>query len=92
MKITQSIRQGVQRAFASAGESFSTWATTYSKYRAKRQFLRAYRGIVMTCIAAIAEDVAKYEARYMKKTTAANKAVPNTFMNSTRFWNVQIHA
>jgi HK97 family phage portal protein len=76
MKITQSIRQGVQRAFASAGESFSTWATTYSKYRAKRQFLRAYRGIVMTCIAAIAEDVAKYEARYMKKDSrSANKAV-----------------
>lgn len=73
MKITQAIRQGVQRAFASTGESFSTWVNTYSKYRAKRHFLRLYRGIVMTCIQAIAEDVAKYEARFMKKDNRTNK-------------------
>lgn len=73
MKITQAIRQGVKRAFASAGESFSTWVNTYSKYKAKRQFLRLYRGIVMTCILAIAEDVGKYDARFMKKDNRTNK-------------------
>lgn len=76
MKITQAFTQGVKRAFASAGEFFSTWVNTYSKYRAKRQFLKLYRGIVMTCISAIAEDVAKYEARYMKKDgRSAQKSV-----------------
>ena len=67
MKITKAFTQGVKRIFSNAGESFSTWVNTYSKYRAKRQFLKLYRGIVMTCISAIAEDVAKYEPRYIKK-------------------------
>lgn len=72
-KITNAITHGIQRAFASAGESFSTWTTTYSRYRAKRQFLKLYRGIVMTCISAIAEDVAKYEPIFNKKDNRTGK-------------------
>lgn len=73
MKITQAFTDGVKRAFANAGESFATWTSTYSRYKAKRQFLRAYRGIVMACIQAIAEDVAQYEARYMKQDNRNGK-------------------
>jgi len=72
-KITNAITHGIQRAFASAGESFSTWQTSYSRYRAKRQFLKLYRGIVMTCISAIAEDVAKYEPIFNKKDNRTGK-------------------
>lgn len=72
-KIRSAITQGVQRAFASAGESFSTWVNTYSKYRSRRQFLKLYRGIVMTCIAAISEDVAKYEVQFFKKDNRNGK-------------------
>lgn len=72
-KITNTISQGLQRAFATAGESFSTWVDSYSKYRAKRQFLKLYRGIVMTCISAIAEDVAKYQPVFNKKDNRNGK-------------------
>ena len=72
-KITNSIRQGIQRAFASAGESFSTWMTTASRYRAKRQFLRLYRGIVWACINAIGDDVAKYQPIFNRKDNRNGK-------------------
>lgn len=72
-KITNALRQGIQRAFASAGESFSTWLTTASKYRAKRQFLRLYRGIVWACINAIGDDVAKYQPIFNKKDNRSGK-------------------
>jgi len=73
MNITKAFTDGVKRAFANAGESFATWTATYSRYKAKRQFLRAYRGIVMACIQAISEDVAQYEARFMKKDNRNGK-------------------
>jgi len=72
-KIRKAFTEGLQRTFASAGESFSTWVNTYSKYRSRRQFLKLYRGIVMTCIAAIAEDVAKYEPLFFKKDNRSGK-------------------
>lgn len=73
MKITQAFTQGVKRAFASAGESFSTWMTTASRYRAKRQFLRLYRGIVWACINAIGDDVAKYQPIFNRKDNRNGK-------------------
>lgn len=72
-KIRNAIAQSITRTFAAAGESFSTWVNTYSKYRAKRQFLKLYRGIVMTCISAIAEDVAKYDPIFSKKDNRTGK-------------------
>jgi len=72
-KIRNAIAQTITRTFAAAGESFSTWVNSYSKYRAKRQFLKLYRGIVMTCISAIAEDVAKYEPLFNKKDNRTGK-------------------
>lgn len=72
-KIRNAISHTVERVLQSTGESFSTWVNTYSKYRSRRQFLRLYRGIVMTCIAAIAEDVAKYQAVYSKKDGRTGK-------------------
>lgn len=74
-KITNTIAHSLQRAFASAGESFSTWVNTYSSYRSRRQFLKLYRGIVMTCINAIAEDVAKYEPIFNQKDARSGKLV-----------------
>ena len=72
-KITNAVRQGIQRAFASAGESFSTWLSTASRYRAKRQFLRLYRGIVWACINAIGDDVAKYQPLFNRKDNRNGK-------------------
>jgi HK97 family phage portal protein len=72
-KITNTITHSIQRAFATAGESFSTWVNTYSSYRSRRQFLKLYRGIVMTCINAIAEDVAKYEPIFNQKDNRNGK-------------------
>ena len=72
-KIRNSIKQSIQRTFATAGESFATWVSSISKYRSRRQFLKLYRGIVMTCIAAIAEDVAKYEVEFFKKDNRTGK-------------------
>ena len=72
-KITNAISKTVKGWVEYAGESFSTWATTYSRYRSRRQFLKMYRGIVMACVAAVAEDVAKYEAKYLKKDNRNGK-------------------
>lgn len=72
-KIRNAIAQSIERTFSAAGESFSTWVNSYSKYRAKRQFLKLYRGIVMTCISAIAEDVAKYDPIFSKKDNRTGK-------------------
>ena len=72
-KISKSISNAIKRTLSSAGESFSTWVDTYSKYRSRRMFLKLYRGIVMTCISAIAEDVAKYEPIFNKKDTRNGK-------------------
>lgn len=74
-KIRNAIAHTIERTLSSAGESFSTWVNTYSKYRSRRQFLRLYRGIVMTCIAAIAEDVAKYEPVFNKKDSRNGKLI-----------------
>jgi HK97 family phage portal protein len=72
-KIRNTITHAVERVLQSTGESFSTWMNTYSAYRSRRQFLRLYRGIVMTCIAAIAEDVAKYQPLFSKKDNRTGK-------------------
>ena len=72
-KIRNAIEHTVTRVLQSTGESFSTWVNTYSKYRTRKAFLRLYRGIVMTCIAAIAEDVAKYQEVFNKKDNRTGK-------------------
>lgn len=80
-KIRNTITHAIERVLSSTGESFSTWVNTYSKYRTRKQFLRLYRGIVMTCIAAIAEDVAKYQEIFNKKDARNGKMtqVPHEF-------------
>lgn len=80
-KIRNTITHAIERVLSSTGESFSTWVNTYSKYRTRKQFLRLYRGIVMTCIAAISEDVAKYQEIYNKKDGRTGKLiqVPHEF-------------
>jgi HK97 family phage portal protein len=80
-KIRNTITHAIERVLSSTGESFSTWVNTYSKYRTRKHFLRLYRGIVMTCIAAIAEDVAKYQELYNKKDGRTGKLtqVPHEF-------------
>lgn len=72
-KIRNTIGHAIERVLSSTGESFSTWVNTYSKYRTRKAFLRLYRGIVMTCIAAIAEDVAKYQEIFNKLDKRTNK-------------------
>jgi HK97 family phage portal protein len=80
-KIRNTITHAIERVLSSTGESFSTWVNTYSKYRTRKHFLRLYRGIVMTCIAAIAEDVAKYQEVFNKKDGRTGKMiqVPHEF-------------
>lgn len=75
MGITDSIKNTISRAFSPTGESFSTWMATRSRYRSKKQFLRLYRGLVMTCISAISEDVAKYEIQFFKKDARTGKKI-----------------
>lgn len=72
-KITNAIGKTVKGWVEYAGESFSTWSNVYSRYRSRRQFLKMYRGIVMACVAAVAEDVAKYEAKFLKKDNRNGK-------------------
>lgn len=75
-KITNAISRTIKGWTEYTGESFSTWANAYSRYRSRRQFLKMYRGIVMACVAAVAEDVAKYEAIYQKKDNRNGKLTP----------------
>lgn len=72
-KIRNAITNGIIRTFSSTGESFSTWVNTLSKYRAKRQFLKLYRGIVWACINAIGDDVAKYQPTFNQKDNRNGK-------------------
>lgn len=72
-KIRNALTDGIQRILSYTGESFSTWVTTYSRYKTRRHFLKLYRGIVSTCISAIAEDVAKYEPQYWQKDNRTGK-------------------
>lgn len=75
-KITDAISKTVKGWVEYTGESFSTWATSFSRYRSRRQFLKMYRGIVMACVAAVAEDVARYTALYFKKDNRNGKLAP----------------
>lgn len=72
-KITDAITNTIKGWTEYTGQSFSTWATTYSRYRSRRQFLRLYRGIVWACINAIGDDVAKYSPIFNKKDNRNGK-------------------
>lgn len=72
-KLTKAISTRVQKALTFAGESFMTWTNTYSQHRSRRAFLRLYRGLVMTIIAAIADDVSKYVPIFYKKDSRTGK-------------------
>jgi HK97 family phage portal protein len=71
--ITNALKYRIQKALTFAGESFSTWKNTASRYRTRRAFLRAYRGIVWACINAISDDVAKYQPIFNQKDNRNGK-------------------
>lgn len=72
-KITKALSHRIQKALTFAGDSFSTWVNTYSRYRSRRAFLKLYRGIVWACINAIGDDVAKYQPLFNKKDNRSGK-------------------
>lgn len=76
-KITQSITEGVSRFFGNAGESFSTWAVNFTQKISRRRLLKKYRGLVYTCVNAIAEDVAKYQPVFNKRDNRTGKLTPS---------------
>lgn len=72
-KITQSITEGIQRVFGTAGDSFTTWAANMGSKVSRRNLLKKYRGLIYTCINAIAEDVAKYEPLFWNRDARSGK-------------------
>lgn len=72
-KLTRAVSSRIQKALTFAGESFLTWTNTYSKFRSRRAFLSLYRGLVMTIISAIADDVSKYIPIFYKKSDKNDK-------------------
>lgn len=75
-KITSSITEGVSRFFGNAGESFSTWAVNFTEKISRRRLLKKYRGLIYTCVNAIAEDVAKYQIQFNKRDARTGKLTP----------------
>lgn len=72
-KITQAISSGITRYFETAGDSFSTWAAnTFTKWN-KKKLMQQYKGLVYTCINAIAEDYAKYDPIFWKVDARTGK-------------------
>lgn len=72
-KITQAISSGIIRYFGSGGESFTTWAAnTFGKWNRKK-LMEQYKGLVYTCVNAIAEDFAKYEPIFWKVDARSGK-------------------
>lgn len=72
-KITQAISQGIERFFGNAGDSFTTWAAnTFGKWN-KKKLMQQYKGLVYTCVNAIAEDYAKYEPIFWKLDSRSGK-------------------
>lgn len=72
-KITSAISSSIERFFGSAGESFTTWAANTFGKKSRRELLNEYKGLVYTCVNAIAEDFAKYEPIFYKLDSRSGK-------------------
>lgn len=76
MEIIKNMFKGVRKYLWTQtrnGENFTTWISGGLRPRTRYELMQEYTNLVYACISVIAEEVAKYDPRFLRKTSQPGK-------------------